>query len=79
MSRSTLSLVVTRQGSVGPVRTKARGGAPSTRASRREKPKTMEELDQELEAFMNDDVTPTPPPAASKAGAATAEGDVEMS
>lgn len=40
----------------------------------------MEELDQELEAFMNDDVTPTPPPAAStKAGAATTEGDVEMS
>ena len=56
--RHTLHLI--RQGGVGPVRTKARGGAASARAparKEREKPKTAEELDQELDAFMKDEIT----------------------
>ena len=78
-----------RQGGVGPVRTKARGGAASARAparKEREKPKTAEELDQELEAFMKDEITAAPAaataasaPAANAAAVPAAEnGDVEM-
>ena len=65
-----------RQGSIGPVRTKApRGGAPGARPARRAappKPKTAEELDKELDAFMKDDVAPAPAPAAVQSD------DVEM-
>ncbi|TBU26955.1 hypothetical protein BD311DRAFT_410444 [Dichomitus squalens] len=76
------------RGGVGPVRTKARGGAASARAparKEREKPKTAEELDQELEAFMKDEITAAPAaaPATASAGNAAApaaeNGDVEMS
>ena len=65
-----------RQGGIGPVRTKApRGGAPGARPARRAappKPKTAEELDKELDAFMKDEII-TPPSTA-----APAQGDVEM-
>ncbi|KAG6833029.1 hypothetical protein H0H93_013404, partial [Arthromyces matolae] len=61
------------RGGTGPVRTRpARGGA--TRAPK--KPKTAEELDKELDAFMGDGE-----PAAEQAPAATepsAQQDVEM-
>ena len=68
-----------RQGSIGPVRTKApRGGAPGARPARRAappKPKTAEELDKELDAFMLDEITATP---ATAAVPAKGDGDVEM-
>ncbi|KAH9941614.1 RNA-binding domain-containing protein [Epithele typhae] len=60
------------QGSVGPMRTKTRG--PTTRAPKREKPKTADELDKELDAFMNDDIKPIAAPAKAGGG----EGDVDM-
>nr|VWO96665.1 Peptidyl-prolyl cis-trans isomerase (PPIase) (EC [Ganoderma boninense] len=65
------------QGGVGPVRTKARGAAAGGRAparKEREKPKTAEELDKELDAFMLDEITATPAAAAPAKG----DGDVEM-
>ncbi|KAI9067004.1 RNA-binding domain-containing protein [Trametes sanguinea] len=60
---------------VGPVRTKARtGGRPA-----RSKPKTAEDLDKELEAFMKDDITSgQTEPTSTKATAGAGEGDVEM-
>ena len=53
-------ILCTLSDKVGPVRTKARGGAASACAparKEREKPKTAEELDQELDAFMKDEIT----------------------
>ena len=70
-----------RQGGVGPVRTKARGGAASARAparKEREKPKTAEELDKELDAFMKDDITAASKPETSAAAPQDQNGDVEM-
>ncbi|KAI1786716.1 RNA-binding domain-containing protein [Ganoderma leucocontextum] len=67
------------QGGVGPVRTKPRGGPAGGRAparKEREKPKTAEELDKELDAFMQDDIIATPEAAA--APPAKDDGDVEM-
>ncbi|KAI0676483.1 RNA-binding domain-containing protein [Trametes maxima] len=68
-------------GGVGPVRTKARGGATSARGGRGgrrgpTKPKTAEDLDKELDAFMKDDIVPAQPQ--SKAAAPAGEDDVEM-
>ncbi|KAI0366815.1 RNA-binding domain-containing protein [Pilatotrama ljubarskyi] len=67
------------QGGVGPVRTKARGGAAGVRGGRKApaKPKTAEDLDKELDAFMKDEITATPSQPAN-AGPAATEGDVEM-
>ncbi|KAI0763118.1 RNA-binding domain-containing protein [Trametes elegans] len=69
----------------GPVRTKAtraRGGAVAGRGGGRKgvaKPKTVEDLDKELDAFMNDDIAPAQAKPASATNAAGAvEGDVEM-
>ncbi|PIL23496.1 hypothetical protein GSI_14807 [Ganoderma sinense ZZ0214-1] len=69
------------QGGVGPVRTKPRGGAAGGRAparKEREKPKTAEELDKELDAFMLDEITATPATGAAAAAPAKDDGDVEM-
>ncbi|KAI0356108.1 RNA-binding domain-containing protein [Trametes cingulata] len=68
-----------QEGGVGPVRTKARGGGAGARGGRKgpTKPKTAEELDKELDAFMKDDIVATPPQPAN-AAPATTEGDVEM-
>ncbi|CDO70486.1 hypothetical protein BN946_scf184569.g29 [Trametes cinnabarina] len=62
--------------SVGPVRTKAlRSGGRAARS----KPKTAEDLDKELEAFMKDDITTgQAQPATATAATGTGEGDVEM-
>ncbi|KAI0760173.1 hypothetical protein C8Q74DRAFT_1294473 [Fomes fomentarius] len=69
------------RGTVGPVRTKARAGAAGARPKRAApaKPKTAEELDKELDAFMKDDITaqPSATPAVALAAAASTE-DVEM-
>lgn len=61
-----------RKGAVGPIRSRARGPKP-----RREpkKPKTAEELDKELDAFMGD----SEPVNASGAVVTTGQEDVEMS
>ncbi|KAI0739015.1 RNA-binding domain-containing protein [Daedaleopsis nitida] len=71
------------RGGVGPVRTKARGAAAGAggRGAKRAapaKPKTAEELDKELDAFMQDEITAQPPTTPSAAPDAPAEGDVEM-
>ncbi len=70
-----------RRGTVGPVRTKARAGAAGARPKRAApaKPKTAEELDKELDAFMKDDITaqPSATPAVALAATASTE-DVEM-
>ena len=70
-----------RQGGVGPVRNRARGSAARGKAPKRAappKPKTIEELDKELDAFMQDDVKPQP--AAEPAAAPSVPtDDVEMS
>ncbi|KAI0631082.1 RNA-binding domain-containing protein [Trametes polyzona] len=67
-----------KEGGVGPVRTKARGGAAAARGGRKAqaKPKTAEELDKELESFMHDDAPVQSRPA--KPAAPAVEGDVEM-
>ncbi|KAI0720698.1 hypothetical protein C8T65DRAFT_632475 [Cerioporus squamosus] len=70
------------QAGVGPVRTKQRPnpGAANARASKRlqpPKPKTAEELDKELDAFMKDEITADSAPAPTAVAVGT--GDVEMS
>ncbi|KAI8969414.1 RNA-binding domain-containing protein [Trametes punicea] len=66
------------EGGVGPVRTNTRGG-PAGGRSARKKPKTAEELDKELEAFMKDDITPGQvQPADATVAAGAGEDDVEM-
>ena len=60
------------------MRTKQRGGAAGGRAparKEREKSKTAEELDKELDAFMLDEITAAPVTAAAPA---KGDGDVEM-
>ncbi|TCD66572.1 hypothetical protein EIP91_001240 [Steccherinum ochraceum] len=57
----------------GPVRTKA-----PRQPKEKKKPKTMQELDSELEAFMKDDNAVTVQPAAPATAPAPAAGDVEM-
>lgn len=61
-----------RKGTVGPIRSRPRGPKP-----RREpkKPKTAEELDKELDAFMGD----SEPANALGAVVTTGQEDVEMS
>lgn len=57
----------------GPIRTKQRAAKPAPREKKvKHTPKSVEELDMELDAFMKDDDVPT-----AAAGAASAE-DVEM-
>ncbi|RDX47282.1 RNA-binding domain-containing protein [Lentinus brumalis] len=63
------------QAGVGPVRTKQRPQPGNARSSKRlqpPKPKTAEELDKELEAFMQDEIT-------ADSGPTSAAADVEMS
>lgn len=74
----TFSLSRRNGGGVGPVRTKGRGGAAGVRGGRKAlaKPKTADDLDKELEAFMHDDIVPAQPSA--KKAAPAVEGDVEM-
>jgi len=71
-------------------RRKPRGGGPvRTRGARQprpgpKKPKTAEELDKELDSFMNDDAKPRPTGKESEVVATTSssqtgvDGDVEM-
>ena len=78
VSSGSVLTSVHRQTGVGPVRTKQRPnpGAANARASKRlqpPKPKTAEELDKELDAFMKDEIT------ADSVAAAGNGGDVEMS
>ncbi len=61
-----------RKGSVGPIRSRARGPKPRRDPK---KPKTAEELDKELDAFMGD----AEPVSASAAPVTTGQEDVEMS
>ncbi|KAI0819942.1 hypothetical protein BC628DRAFT_1331650 [Trametes gibbosa] len=65
-------------GGVGPVRAKGRGGATGARGGRKApaKPKTAQDLDKELEAFMQDDIVPSQ--SSAKKAAPAVEGDVEM-
>lgn len=58
---------------LGPIRTKARGGA---RVSK--KPKTAVELDMEIDTFMKSDLSAQGPPPPAPVAPATVEGDVEM-
>ncbi len=66
-----------REGGVGPVRNKPRGGAAGPRAGKRvpAKPKTAEDLDKELDAYLQDDI---PKAQTEKPAAVAVEGDVEM-
>ncbi|EIW55221.1 RNA-binding domain-containing protein [Trametes versicolor FP-101664 SS1] len=66
------------EGGVGPVRNKPRGGAAGPRAGKRvpAKPKTAEDLDKELDAYLQDDVIPNG--QTEKPAAVAGEGDVEM-
>ena len=77
-----------KAGRIGPTRTprgqqqplpkRGRGGRGGT-ATRSKKPKTAEELDNELDAFMDDAETPQSGGAATaSAEAAATTGDVEM-
>ena len=77
-----------RGGRIGPTRTprgqqqplpkRGRGGRGGA-ATRSKKPKTAEELDNELDAFMDDADTPQPVgDATTTAEAAATTGDVEM-
>lgn len=77
-----------KAGRIGPTRTprgqqqplpkRGRGGRGGTTA-RSKKPKTAEELDNELDAFMDDADTPQPGEAVTTAAeAAATTGDVEM-
>jgi hypothetical protein len=61
-----------RKGTVGPIRSRVRGPKPRRDPK---KPKTAEELDKELDAFMGD----AEPASASAAPATTGQEDVEMS
>ncbi|OJT07493.1 hypothetical protein TRAPUB_1678 [Trametes pubescens] len=65
------------EGGVGPVRNKPRGGAAGPRAGKRvpAKPKTAEDLDKELDAYLQDDI---PKAQNEKPAAVAVEGDVEM-
>lgn len=60
------------------MRNKPRGGAAGPRASKRvpAKPKTAEDLDKELDAYLQDDVIPNG--QTEKTAAVAVEGDVEM-
>ncbi|KAF8348595.1 hypothetical protein F5887DRAFT_1280373 [Amanita rubescens] len=60
------------KGTVGPIRSRVRGPKPRRDPK---KPKTAEELDKELDAFMGD----AEPASASAAPATTGQEDVEMS
>jgi len=65
----------------GPIRSRPhRGGAAQRPAPRAKQPKTAEDLDKELEAFMVDKEEPAADPSATAptASAPQPEGDVEM-
>ena len=70
------SLCYCRNNGVGPIRSKPRGGKPAPKEKKaKATPKSAEELDMELDAFMKDDVAPA---AAAPGSTSAPTEDVEM-
>nr|GAT51596.1 predicted protein [Mycena chlorophos] len=63
---------------VGPIRNRGARGKPAAPRPPRKAPKTMEDLDKELDAFMGDSTPAPPATTAEPAVAAAAAQDVEM-
>ncbi|KAF7316439.1 RRM domain-containing protein [Mycena indigotica] len=77
LSKDDLNVKAPRGNGIGPIRNRGGRGKPPTAARPAKKvPKTAEDLDKELDAFMCDDATPSSTDAAPPSAPATQ--DVEM-